>query len=220
MAYFLSLRFFKPRFRVVAFLAAALLVVAGAFVRAEDPSIAAFRGQTLALLKTFKASPTVDAAAASLASASTIREVDAAVSSLTLASVGINPEGRVKIASAPDRIDLVAGVPRRFFVRVENLAGVTAPLRLRGLDQASPAGAEAAWLTLNFIDAAASEAPRATADLSGTTDELFVVELLVSESGLREVRLVADAGQGTQDLGFRATADVRLRIASSRDRAP
>jgi hypothetical protein len=117
----------------------------------------------------------------------------------------------VKIASAPDRVDLVAGQPRRFLVRVENLAGVTAPLRLRGLDLADSDAGEASWLSLRFVDSATNEASLATAPLQGTTDEYLAVDLLVAEPGVREMRLVADAGQGTQDLGFRATADVQIR---------
>ena len=48
--------------------------------------------------------------------------------------------------------------------------------------------------------------------MSGQKIEYLVVELLAKESGLKEVRLVGDAGQGTQDLGFRATADLLIDV--------
>jgi hypothetical protein len=201
----------------VGFLAAVcfLCLSSGESLRADDPALSTFREQALSLLNAFPASPEVDAASAAIVSAATFREVDGAALPLTLASVAINPEARVKIASAPDRVELIAGEPRRFLVRVENLAGVMAPLRLRGLDLASPDADEASWLRLRFVDSASQEASLATAPLHGTTDEYLAVELLVAEPGVREIRLVADAGQGTQDLGFRATADVQVRTRSA-----
>ena len=33
-------------------------------------------------------------------------------------------------------------------------------------------------------------------------------------AGLKEIRISGDAGQGTQDLGFRATADLLLEVNS------
>jgi hypothetical protein len=215
-------RSFDARTFFVVFSAAACAgcVVGGGAVHADDPALTTFRGQALSLLKSFSASPEVDAASTAIASATTFREVDAAALPLTLGSVAINPEARVKIASAPDRVELVAGEPRRFLVRVENLAGVMAPLRLRGLDLASADADEASWLRLRFVDPASQEASLATAPLEGTTDEYLAVELLVAESGTREIRLVADAGQGTQDLGFRATADVQIRTRPAGAPAP
>ena len=47
-------------------------------------------------------------------------------------------------------------------------------------------------------------------DLSGELVEYKVVEITTSGIGLREIRIIGDAGQGTQDLGFRATADLLL----------
>ena len=215
---------FRPRrrrsLRLLARFAPASVVVCVLFagvanLRADDSELAAFRSDVLALLEPFEASSETEAVAKAVASAATFRDVDAAAAPLTLATVGINPEARVKIASALDRIGLIAGQPRRFLVRIENLAGVTAPLRLRGLDMASPEGGEAEWLRLRVVDAPSNEASLSSVELSGRTEEYVAVEVLVGEPGVREIRLVADAGQGTQDLGFRATADVQVRTRSA-----
>lgn len=208
-----SSRVFAPLSSVIAL--ACILVVGAGDLSAQEPELVAFRSRLLTLLESFEASSETAAIAKAVESAPTFREVDAAAAALTLATVGINPEARVKIASAPDRVDLVAGQARRLLVRVENLAGVTAPLRLRGLDMASPDADEASWLRLRFVDARSNNASLATAELSGATEEYFAVDVLVSEPGVREIRLVADAGQGTQDLGFRATADVQVRTRSA-----
>jgi hypothetical protein len=192
-----------------------LLFVGGGIVRADDNELAAFRLRVLSLLESFPTSSETESVTKALASAETFREFDAAAAPLTLATVGINPEARVKIGSAPDRIELVAGQPRRFLVRVENLAGVTAPLRIRGLDLASPDAGEATWFRLRFVDAESDNASLPSAMLTGATDEYVAVEVLIADPGIREIRLAADAGQGTQDLGFRATADVQVRTRSA-----
>jgi hypothetical protein len=47
--------------------------------------------------------------------------------------------------------------------------------------------------------------------MSGAESEWKLVEIRMSEAGTREVRIEADAGQGTQDLGFRAATDLLLK---------
>jgi hypothetical protein len=50
-----------------------------------------------------------------------------------------------------------------------------------------------------------------TAMLSGATYEWKILELRCDEAGDRELHLEADAGQGTQDLGFRASVDLPIQ---------
>ena len=38
----------------------------------------------------------------------------------------------------------------------------------------------------------------------------MLLSITSSSAGLAEIRIVGDAGQGTQDLGFRATADILI----------
>ena len=51
--------------------------------------------------------------------------------------------------------------------------------------------------------------------LSGEETEWKLLELSSDLAGRREVRFEADVGQGTQDLGFRSTTDVLLKVNPS-----
>jgi hypothetical protein len=46
------------------------------------------------------------------------------------------------------------------------------------------------------------------AKLSGNALEYLILEFETDQEGKREARLIFDAGQGTQDLGFRAEVPV------------
>ncbi len=128
-----------------------------------------------------------------------------AVEPLVLLSASLNPESRVKISATRNQIELRQGRPQRFLVSVENTAGSTAPLQIQTIDIASDPPAEATWCDVEIVDS-----PFTSAFLTGAPQEYKVVELLVREGGLKEVRLIANVGQGTQDLGFRATADLLI----------
>ena len=67
--------------------------------------------------------------------------------------------------------------------------------------------ASADWCTVEVI-----ESPLTTREFTGAVKEFKVMRITPHKSGLREVRITGDAGQGTQDLGFRATTDVLLEI--------
>ena len=131
------------------------------------------------------------------------RNLDDAVEPLTLFSVSVNPESRVKIASTRDRLAMQVGVARRFLVKCENTAGITAPLRIRAFDVSTQPPQLADWCEVKMIDNNV-----VARDFTSAAVEYKVVELTLREPGLHEVRFVADAGQGTQDLGFRASTDL------------
>jgi len=132
-----------------------------------------------------------------------------ALAPVTLFSVSVNPESRVKIASTGDRLTVQAGVPQRFLVKCENTAGITAPLRIQAIDIATQPPQPASWCDVKIIhnEVVARE-------FTGDGVEYKVVELMMQEAGLREVRFIADAGQGTQDLGFRASTDLLIDAKS------
>ena len=136
------------------------------------------------------------------------REFLAALESLVLLEVSVNPESRVKLYSPRSRIDLAKGVARRFLIKIENIAGITAPLNLTGIDLSSDPPSVAQWCKIRVVDNDAT-----SRFFRGDENEYKVVELTPTVSGLREIRIVGDAGQGTQDLGFRATTDLLLNIA-------
>ena len=127
------------------------------------------------------------------------------LTSLTLASISINPESRVKISSTRDRIKLAANTPKQFLLKVENVAGITAPLRLRAIDLSDPDLKIADWCEIKIV-----KNPYTSDKLTSKLNEFKIVKVIVKRRGLHEVRIIADAGQGTQDLGFRATMDLMI----------
>ena len=149
---------------------------------------------------------------------------------LTLLVVEINPEVRVKArrGPAPARLQQSGYVP--FLLKVINESTATKPLRIRS-PQAGPvyAGASHGSLTrqqqthLNegenldgrtdrFLDLELYTAPPMSTELSGLEVEYLIVLVYSSEAGKREAVLRVDAGEGSQDLGFRGEVAVLFDI--------
>lgn len=143
----------------------------------------------------------------------TKREFEAALEPLTLLRVSINPESRVKLNAVRSKIRLVKDRPHVFVVVVENTAGITAPLNLSAVDVATDPPGVADWCKIEVV-----ETPFVSRFFSGRVSEYKIMQITPHVSGLREIRIVGDAGQGTQDLGFRATADVLMDINAMRKR--
>ncbi|MEM6688749.1 MAG: CehA/McbA family metallohydrolase, partial [Planctomycetota bacterium] len=121
--------------------------------------------------------------------------------------VSVNPESRVKVDAITPELSLREGRPQRFLVEVENTAGITAPLNLTAIDITQSPPGPASWCSIDIVDS-----PFTSRFFSGALKEYKVIEIIPHTSGLKEVRVVGDAGQGTQDLGFRATTDLMLKI--------
>lgn len=120
--------------------------------------------------------------------------------------IHVNPESRVKLRVVNPVGDLVVGRPRPLLVEIVNEAGVTAPLALRCRDLSAGAARPAEFCRITLRDDALS-APR----LGGGALEWKLADITLAAPGRWEVGIEADVGQGTQDLGFRSTADVLLR---------
>ncbi len=125
---------------------------------------------------------------------------------LCLIGVHINPESRVKAARGPREAVLTRGKTTVVLVKVHNEGGVTPPLSVTG-DELMEAGKKdaARWLEASVIAAPPGM-------LSGVKLEYVALRLTGRESGKREATLKFDAGQGTQDLGFRAEAPILFRV--------
>lgn len=165
------------------------------------------RRRLLSVVSRFSSDSRSKQAIKQMKAAASERELRAALRPLTLLSVSVNPESRVKIHSLQPKITLRCDRPRMFLIRVENTAGITAPLNLSPIDLAVDPVASADWCTVEVI-----ESPLTTREFTGAVKEFKVMRITPHKSGLREVRITGDAGQGTQDLGFRATTDVLLEI--------
>jgi hypothetical protein len=124
-----------------------------------------------------------------------------------LIGVSINPESRVKAARGPGSAELERGEVRLVLVKVHNDAGVTHALAVRGPGLVSEGPGTGRWLEAAFVE----EAPFGK-KLSGARVEYRLLRLRAREAGKREATFQLDAGQGTQDLGFRAEVPVLFTI--------
>jgi hypothetical protein len=132
----------------------------------------------------------------------------------TLAIVDINAESRVKVQPGPAKPELVEAGTRLFLVKVVNNAGVTAklkaespnalPVYVRSDESAepkteiSPADVRDRWMSLDLYD----KDPMAER-LSGLPLEYRIVEIYSRDRGQRSAKIGFNAGQGSQDIGFR-----------------
>ena len=136
-------------------------------------------------------------------------ELNTAIDQMTLIDVSINPESRVKISSTNSKITLAQNESRFFVIRIDNTAGITATLNLSPIDLATDPPTLAKWCTIEVVnDLIFSN------HFSGKKQEYKLMKITPKFAGLKEIRISGDAGQGTQDLGFRATADLLLEVNS------
>ncbi len=147
-----------------------------------------------------------------------------------LLAVHINPEARVRASRGPAPAVLQQGGYTPVLVKIVNESRGTQRLGI-GSPQAGPVYAGMARLssermqqphlrenenterrTDRFLDVEMFAAPPMTPTLSGLDVEYAIALLYSSEAGRREVTLTFDAGQGTQDLGFRAEVPVLFTV--------
>ena len=153
--------------------------------------------------------------------------LQALLDSRTLAEVHINPESRVKVATGSAKPTLVQNGWTIFLIRVHNEAGITAPLRInspqndpvyiRSKGQHAPDEKRITstdigdrWLTLQSFN----KQPLSD-KLSGLLLEYRIVGIYSRDAGQREAVLTFDAGQGTQDLGFRSSLPLLFTISAA-----
>ena len=146
-------------------------------------------------------------------------DVQAILDPFCVAGVTINAESRVSVVEGPAAKELVEQGWRTFLVKVHNLAGITAPVRVEGPQlkpmvkrssgaadpkiEIAPGDAAARWLDATFFTAQPLEP-----ELSGLALEYRVLQLHSRDAGKREATLGFNVGQGTQDLGFRAAVPI------------
>lgn len=139
--------------------------------------------------------------------AGSLTEASRVVDDLVALQVDINPEARVKLRGRTLPQQLVRHRTERFLLEVHNEAGLQSPLRLRAFDRSLPGAQQAEWFRVGIVENGES-----TALLSGATTEWKLIELRCDDVGTRMVRIAADAGTGTQDLGFRAEVDLLIDV--------
>ena len=189
--------------------------------------------ERLAAALDFLGAPLPAALRASLLKAGQARDSQALQQLLdgrVLLSVHINPESRVRVERGPAAAVLQQAGYTPAIVKVVNESGGTQRLRIAS-PQAGPVYAGMARLsaermqqqhlrenenverrTDRFLDVELFTAAPMTTNLSGLELEYAIALIYSSESGRREVTISFDAGQGTQDLGFRGEAPVLFTV--------
>ena len=133
------------------------------------------------------------------------RALETAIEKLVLLQVQINPEGRVRVQRGPMAAELVANQPRRFLIRIENASGGQQLLSPRS----SHSGGEP-----NPFDLEMPKIDDLTPSLQGFPVEYRLLRITARKSGKRELNLGLEAGQGTQDIGFRGETPVLFAISA------
>ena len=128
-----------------------------------------------------------------------------------LVTVTISPEARVKAAAENGARELQKGEWREFEIVIENTAGITAPLSVECRQaMTSPRdNSRDRWMQIEL---------RPASPLTGKPQESRTLRLWSRDAGVRTAVLNFNAGQGTQDLGFRS--DVTLTFQSAPDAEP
>jgi hypothetical protein len=131
---------------------------------------------------------------------------------LCLVGITVNPESRVKAARGPAEARLRLNQDAFFLVRVFNEAGITHALAVGGPQVvAGKKPGPGQWLEAAVV---APQPLRPT--LGGERLEYVVLRLRAREAGKREATLRFDAGQGTEDLGFRAEVPILFAVEAGK----
>ncbi len=128
--------------------------------------------------------------------------------------VSISPESRVKVAEGGAPRELVPGEWREFEIAIENAAGITSALLIESenLIPSAPAiPSREQWLKLETLP---------SGPLTGQRRETRKLRLMTEQSGIRSAVLNVNAGQGTQDLGFRSDVLLNFKIATANSTNP
>ena len=153
--------------------------------------------------------------------------IDAALDSYVLLDVTINPESRVSVTQGHAQPALVEGGSRLFLVRVRNLAGTTAPIRVTSPNAGSVSigswnsgGAPDPAITIKpgditnrWADFTVYDKPPMSAKLSGLGLEYAIVDVYSRDRGQRAADISVDVGQGSADVGFRNQVSVVFTAA-------
>jgi hypothetical protein len=133
-----------------------------------------------------------------------------------LVVVTLNPEGRVKAARGPASAVIQQGGFVPVLIKVLNDSTIKKGLRI-GSPQSGPvySGGRAPKGKGDkdrFLQVEMFNKPPMTENLSGLNVEYTIALIYSGEAGKREATLQFDAGQGSQDLGFRGEVPVLFEI--------
>jgi len=181
-----------------------MLALCQAPLESVPTDLAPLARQVKALAPHAAANPALKQAFTAALQAPDAEALQAALDPAALLEVRINPEGRVKIARGPATTQLATGKPVAVLVKVVNGSGgqqrLKPILKCPGEDRPP---VSAAWL---------DKAPGLGQDLNSLLVEYRLLLLTGQKPGLFEVTCAMEAGQGTQDLGFRGETPLLVRV--------
>jgi EF hand len=146
-----------------------------------------------------------------------------------LLAVHLNPEVRVRVTRGPAPAVLQQSGFTPFLIKIINASTSTLPLGITS-PQSGPVYAGVAKLSMErqrqehlredenvdredrFLQVEMFAAPPMTRNLSGLKVEYALTLIYSSEAGQREAIIGFDAGQGTQDLGFRGELPILFTV--------
>lgn len=145
---------------------------------------------------------------AKMANPGALQDVQKLLDPHCLVRITINPESRVKVARGSASAILKLKVPRIFLIKIENAGAIREGLSVHGEGIIPLRGRQNKdqWLNARLIYPQPLKK-----NLSGERLEYVLMQLTALEQGKREVTFRFDAGQGTQDLGFRAEVPILFR---------
>jgi len=146
--------------------------------------------------------------------AGVVTEIESVLEPYVLVKVDINPESRVKVEQGAAKPVLAEGGTRLFLVKVANNGNVTAPLSVESPNSGkvyvqsngspdpplklTPQEAGERWADISLFQ----QAPMRKR-LSGLALEYLILEVYSRDAGQRSAKISFNAGQGSQDIGFR-----------------
>ena len=181
-----------------------LPLLLGTVVAADDTQAVLLGGQRIAEALEVLGRPLPEGAAVQLKQADSIEKVERILDPLCLMEVTINPESRVKVTKGKAESELVEGGWSSFLVKVNNEAGVTAPLSVSSPQALPLANAPEKQVVDRWLELAVFRGRPLAATLSGASVDYRIIQLYSRDAGRRAAIIQFDVGQGTQDLGFRS----------------
>jgi hypothetical protein len=143
-----------------------------------------------------------------------VAQLQAVLDPYVLLSVDINPESRVKVEQGTAKPELVEAGTRLFLIKVANNGHVTAPLNVESPNsgdvyirsngnpappiQLTPRDSADRWADISLY-----QQPPMRRRLTGLALEYAILEIYSRDAGQRSAKIAINAGQGTQDIGFR-----------------
>lgn len=157
-----------------------------------------------------------------------VAELQSILDAYVLAVVNINAESRVKVRQGDAKPELVEEGTRLFLVKVENDAGVTAPLAVES-PNSGPVYLQSRGEAEPKMELTQQDVKERWADISvynqppmgqrllGLGIEYQVLQVYSRDRGQRSAKIAFNVGQGTQDIGFRNDILVLFNIAPAHE---